>query len=255
VPSATFLLGTLGMALAVILSFCMFCLGSAAAPIPAEMQSSQQPATETKPAESPTQSPQSNSDVHSGVRSGVQTDTQPAPQPAAPAAQQPSASSATKSPPAAAKYKHQYKAKRPAPCNASAGSKPASTVAPDPATAGGSAPAGGSAKADLPPCPPPKIVVRNGGTSEGAVQLSGGSSAGKESPRRAGTEKLLGSTEEDLKRIEVLALNSSQQETVKQIHHYMAQSKSALAAGDLDLAHNLAMKAHLLADELLQPRM
>jgi hypothetical protein len=121
--------------------------------------------------------------------------------------------------------------------------------------AGSSAEAGSPAKADLPPCPPPKIVVRNGGTSEGTVQLSGGSSAGKESPRRAGTDKLLGSTEEALKKIDSLQLDSTQQQTAKQIHQYVVQSKTALAAGDLDLAHNLALKAHLLADELLKPRM
>jgi hypothetical protein len=98
-------------------------------------------------------------------------------------------------------------------------------------------------------------VVRNGGTSGGTVQLSGGSSAGKESPKHAGTDKLLGSTEEALKKIDSLPLDSSQQQTAKQIHQYLVQSRTALAAGDLDLAHNLALKAHLLADELLKPRM
>ncbi|HLW86057.1 MAG TPA: hypothetical protein VKR60_12640 [Candidatus Sulfotelmatobacter sp.] len=97
-------------------------------------------------------------------------------------------------------------------------------------------------------------MVRNGGTSGGTVQLSGGSSSAKESPQRASTNRLLGSTEEELKKIGSLQLDSAQQETVKQIHQYMAQSKAALTAGDVDLAHNLAMKAHLLADELLKPR-
>jgi hypothetical protein len=33
----------------------------------------------------------------------------------------------------------------------------------------------------------------------------------------------------------------------------MEQSKKAVAEGDADRAHNLALKAHLLSDELLKP--
>jgi hypothetical protein len=108
--------------------------------------------------------------------------------------------------------------------------------------------------ADPPPCAPTRVVVRDGGTSEGTVQLSGGDSSGQESPRRAGANRLLASTEESLKKIETLPLDSAQQETVKQIRQYMAQARASLAAGDVDLAHNVAVKAHLLADELLKPR-
>jgi hypothetical protein len=97
-------------------------------------------------------------------------------------------------------------------------------------------------------------VVRNGGTAETAVQLVGGASNGKDSTQRASIDKLLGSTEESMKKIADLPLQQGQQETVTQIHEYVTQSKAALASGDLDLASNLAMKAHLLANELLKPR-
>jgi hypothetical protein len=59
--------------------------------------------------------------------------------------------------------------------------------------------------------------------------------------------------EGNLKKIEGRQLNPSQQEMVNQIKQFREQSKSAAAAGDLDRAHNLAMKAHLLSDELLKP--
>jgi len=97
-------------------------------------------------------------------------------------------------------------------------------------------------------------VIRNGGTSDGTVQLNGGNSSGEESSRRVGTNGLLASTDDELKKIDALSLDSSQQETVKQIRQYMAQARASLAVGDVDLAHNLAVKAHLLADELLKPR-
>jgi len=37
---------------------------------------------------------------------------------------------------------------------------------------------------------------------------------------------------------------------VEKIHAYMNQSKAASSAGDLDRAHTLAFKAHLLSDEV-----
>jgi hypothetical protein len=98
------------------------------------------------------------------------------------------------------------------------------------------------------------VVVRNGGTTEGPVQLTGGTAAAKNSPQRANTERLLASTEDELKTTAGRQLDSAQQETVKQIHQYEARSKTALQAGDLELAHNLAVKAHLLADQLVKPQ-
>ncbi len=112
----------------------------------------------------------------------------------------------------------------------------------------------GSAAADLPPCPPPKVVVRNGGTAEGTVQLTGGTATAKNSPQRANTQRLLASTEDELKTTAGRQLDAAQQETVKQIQQYETQSKTALQAGDLELAHNLAVKARLLADQLVKPQ-
>jgi hypothetical protein len=60
-------------------------------------------------------------------------------------------------------------------------------------------------------------------------------------------------TEENLKKLEGHQLNASQQEMVSQIKQFMEQSKKAVADGDVDRAHNLALKAHLLSDELLKP--
>jgi hypothetical protein len=102
------------------------------------------------------------------------------------------------------------------------------------------------------PCPPPKKVVRNGGSDEPPVQFSGGTAADQAMHERS-TGQLTSATEENLKKITGLQLNPSQQEMVSQIKQYMEQSKSAAADGDLDRAHNLAMKAHLLSDELVKP--
>ena len=67
------------------------------------------------------------------------------------------------------------------------------------------------------------------------------------------TEQLRLATEENLKKIEGRQLSPSQQEMKNQINQFLDQSKTAAAAGDLDRAHNLALKARLLSEELLKP--
>ena len=104
----------------------------------------------------------------------------------------------------------------------------------------------------LKPCPPPKKVVRNGGSSEPKVQLTGDTPA-EQASDKSSTNQLRAATEENLKKATALQLNSSQREMVNQIREFMAQSKAAVAAGDLEGAHNLALKAHLLSVELVKP--
>ena len=106
--------------------------------------------------------------------------------------------------------------------------------------------------AALKPCPPPKKVVRDGGSSEPKVQLTGGTTA-QQAANKSSTEQLKAATEENLKKAAGLQLNSSQKEMVSQIKQFMEQSKAAVAAGDLERGHNLALKAQLLSDELVKP--
>ena len=233
------------MTLVVIFFLCVFCSGPPT-PDAAPVQSSPQAAPEAKPADASTPPPQTKSDVN------VPDVNVQQPPPAAPS-QNPPTTPAEK--PAPAKRKAPNAVKGTTPCSVSTVNKsPSSPSRSNPAQASGSATTGTSRAADPPPCAPTKVVVRDGGTSEGTVQLSGGDSSGQESPRRTGINRLLASTEESLKKIEALPLDSAQQETVKQIRQYMAQARASLAAGDVDLAHNVAVKAHLLADELLKPR-
>jgi hypothetical protein len=117
-----------------------------------------------------------------------------------------------------------------------------------------------SAKADsakpgsapLPPCSPPKKVIRNGGSEEPTIQLIGGSPAQQASNQRS-TEQLTAATQENLKKIAERQLSPSRQEMVNQVKQFMDQSKIAVAAGDLERGHNLAQKAHLLSEELVKP--
>jgi hypothetical protein len=236
------------MTLALILFLYAFSSGPTPDATAAPIQPSQQTAPEVKPADSSTPTPQNNANP---PQNNTNNDVRQPP----PTAPSQNPSSSPKKSPAPAKRKRPGTAKDSAPCGTSTANKAPSAPNPsNPPEASGSAPMGTSPVADRPPCAPTKVVVREGGTSEGTVQLNGGDSSGQQSPRRAGTNRLLASTEESLKKIEALPLDSAQQGTVKQIRQYMAQARASLAAGDVDLAHNVAVKAHLLADELLKSR-
>jgi hypothetical protein len=104
------------------------------------------------------------------------------------------------------------------------------------------------------PCPPPKIIVRQGGSSEPSLQLGAGPNSTQASRQRDAANQLLGSTEANLKKIAGQQLSSNQQETVTQIRQFVDQSKAAVAAGDLERARTLAWKAELLSEDLVKPQ-
>jgi len=96
-------------------------------------------------------------------------------------------------------------------------------------------------------------VIRNGGSDEPTVQLTGGATAQQASIERSTTDQLNAASEENLKKLTGRQLTPTQQDMVTQIQEFMEQSKKAVAEGDLDRGHNLALKAHVLSDELVKP--
>ncbi len=97
---------------------------------------------------------------------------------------------------------------------------------------------------------PSKTVVRNGGTTDPAVDLSPGLSRQQASHRIESTNQLLAASNENLKKISGRQLSANQQDTVTQIKSYMEQAKGAANDGDVQRAYNLALKASLLSAEL-----
>jgi len=99
---------------------------------------------------------------------------------------------------------------------------------------------------------PTKRVVRNGSTPDPTVQLAPGMTQKQASSELQNTTQLLAATDATLKQISGRQLNPSQQNMVSQIRKYMEQSKQAADQGDPERAHNLAVKAHLLSDDLVK---
>lgn len=150
-----------------------------------------------------------------------------------------------------------HKKKRSVGCNAA--TKPqGATTAPNPNPGGtpatgpssGQVTGNGKGSGD---CPPPKIVVRQGGTTEPPIQLAGGQPGEKASQEKATANQMLESTDENLKKLEGRQLSSTEQDMVTQIRQFMEQSKAAVTAGDSDRARNLAWKAQTLSEELIKP--
>jgi hypothetical protein len=225
------------MNLAAILAFYCFGLGA----LTPTSQSAAQPAAPAP--DSSTQQNHSNSQPQAEPKQ----DSEPAPPPSTGSSETTKPATPAKSPHAKARHH-----KKTAPPNCSNAPTAIDTAVSDPAASTPSAGSGNATSTTLPPCPPPKKVVRNGGSAEPSIQLVGGGTAGQTAEQHT-IDQLTAATTENLKKLEGRQLNPTQQDTVSQIKQFMDQSKTAVAAGDLERGNNLAMKARLLSDELVKP--
>jgi len=185
---------------------------------------------------------------------------QEAPKPAEPEPSKPEQSTPPLAPPAASPQTQNpppaSDQPQPPPAEPSAGSgetKPAEPTAPvekqsSRATKGTQS----GEKCRAPSSGPRKRIVRRGSTTDPTIQFSPGLTQQQASAQRQNTGQLLASTDANLKKISNRQLTPAQQDAVNQIRRYLEQAKTADASGDLQRAHNLAFKARLLSDELLQ---
>jgi hypothetical protein len=222
---------------------------TAPARLPLQAQSAPQssepvnPATPEKPQESPKPQPES------------------APQETKPAAQTPSEPTTTTKPTTAKRKRHKKNTAssncgvRPTP-PAVSGTNPTGASPADPSaeTASTGAPGQNSVPPAPKDCPPPpKTIVRHGGTKEPSIQLAGAPNDSQASHQRDVVNQLLGVTENNLKKAVGKQLNSTQQDTLAQARAFVQQSRDAIASGDLDRARTLAWKAETLSEDLIKP--
>ena len=139
-----------------------------------------------------------------------------------------------------------------APAGSGSGSTSSQAAPPDAAATGATPPPQPASAPTI--CPPRKVIVRQGGTSEPSIELAGGAVGDQAAQQRQTATQMLGYTEANLKKIAGRTLTTNQQDMVKQIHQFMDQSKTAVAAGDLERGRTLAWKAQLLSEELVSPQ-
>ncbi len=100
--------------------------------------------------------------------------------------------------------------------------------------------------------PPPRVVIQEGGANTTSGRVSSGAPADKSANNQASTQQLLDGTENNLKNIVKRQLSADEESTVAQIRDYIKQSQDASKDGDQVRAHNLALKARLLSDDLVK---
>lgn len=94
-------------------------------------------------------------------------------------------------------------------------------------------------------------MVRNGSTTDPTVAISPSESDLQASHQLKSTNRLLASTEMNLKQLVNRPLDADQQATVKQIKSYMEQARAASQNGEMQRAYTLAHKANMLSADLL----
>jgi hypothetical protein len=99
---------------------------------------------------------------------------------------------------------------------------------------------------------PRKVVVRKGGAVAPPAQIASGMDPTEAARDRQDADKSLNYADSQLKALANRTLNPQQQETVGQAHNYIAGARVALKEGDVQRANTLALKARLLADDLIR---
>jgi hypothetical protein len=99
---------------------------------------------------------------------------------------------------------------------------------------------------------PRKVVVPEGGAREPPAQIAPGLAPEEVARERRDTEQWLTSADGQLKMLSGRTLGEQQEETVGQVRNYMVGARSALKEGDMRRANTLALKAHLLSEDLVK---
>jgi hypothetical protein len=137
----------------------------------------------------------------------------------------------------------------PAPAT-SAAAKPKPKPKHHPAAAKKVAPAASDA-ATAAAAKPPTQAETQPAPKLGDVAIREGSGGGTATRDQQTTEQLLAATEANLNSLK-RALTADEQSTVAQIKDYVVGARKAAAENDAARAHNLALKAYLLSDELVK---
>ena len=93
-----------------------------------------------------------------------------------------------------------------------------------------------------------KVVISPGGDSSQSIAAA--SPHTDDLHQKQTTAQLLQSTEDNLRTVN--NPNGDQQAMIAQIRNFLAQARQAQTDNDVVRAHNLALKAHLLSDELVR---
>lgn len=96
---------------------------------------------------------------------------------------------------------------------------------------------------------PPRVTVQE--TAPAGSQISSAMPHDQATDSKRTTQQLLDATDTNLRNLR-RTLTGDERSIVEQIRAYQQQARTADQQGDVVRAHNLALKAHLLSDELIK---
>jgi hypothetical protein len=99
---------------------------------------------------------------------------------------------------------------------------------------------------------PNKVVVPEGGAKEPPTQIAPGLAPDEAARDRREADQWLSSTDAQVKVLAGRNLSVPQQTTLGQVRNYLVGARAALQENDMRRAHTLALKAHLLSDDLIK---
>jgi hypothetical protein len=99
---------------------------------------------------------------------------------------------------------------------------------------------------------PNKVVVPEGGAKEPPTQIAPGLAPDEAARERREADQWLSATDAQLKVLAERNLSVQQQDTLGQVRNYLVEARAALQENDMRRAHTLALKAHLLSDDLIK---
>jgi hypothetical protein len=97
-----------------------------------------------------------------------------------------------------------------------------------------------------------KVVVPEGGAKEPPTQIAPGLAPDEAARERREADQWLSATDAQLKVLAERNLSVQQQTTMGQVRNYLVGARAALQENDMRRAHTLALKAHLLSDDLIK---
>lgn len=99
--------------------------------------------------------------------------------------------------------------------------------------------------------PPPRVSISEGGANPASNSISPAMPHDQATDAKRTTQQLLDATDTNLRGLR-RTLSADEKSIVEQIRSYQQQARTADQEGDVVRAHNLALKAHLLSDELVK---
>jgi hypothetical protein len=97
-----------------------------------------------------------------------------------------------------------------------------------------------------------KKIVRNGGVPDPEINFEPSMTPQQAAQQTSETKQLIDATETNLKILQERGPGDERQDVIEEVKNYISLARSSLDSGDVERAHKLAIKAGVLARDMLR---